>query len=1095
MSRLDLLREQAQRLRRKADAQIDDSLAFVTAELTSLSARAREAGRLHTASMLSLAALKLARPSDPHDSKDQARLDLEVSYCMLANEAGEKGRHARAITYSERLLALNQLNALERLPVCVELAEILVVLGNLCRETSQSRRAARYFSRLADIKAADGNQEEELEARSAMLENLLTFSLEKNEPKLFFQLADDSARVAELASELGEAGRLAQALHHQGFALVRAGARGDRVVEILQAALQAQEDLPDGGNEFNRARLQTLLGQVFLDRDEAARGLPLLRTAISYQGPEECPGFCFREALRTLDDSLRDLGDFLAAEKYLRSGILRCEKEASPYDVEFKARLALAFASKGDLPTAVEMGEEALSGAEDLTRRQPGVNSSRILSAVLPLVAQLHLSHTRNYSKAIQFTYRSIEVGRETDGTQEAAACLFNLGAALLSDGGTENVATAAKAFDDCLRVCDEMAAMRLEGQAHHSLGRAHLLLGERERAIAHYEKSAEIFRACGDPRGAVQSFEALAAIPELSPGMIANYLRKAAEIGYRTGDPSAEAHALWELARVREAVGLHEEAAEHHRRGIEIVESARARLSSTVDRAALMRAHGNLYADAALVALRRNEGGRAFQYVEAGRARLSLDRRAEIADGLVADPDLRRRRQELAAEISARALQLEEGGAEWLRQDSAGADAGSAIAASQHATEAALHDLEDEWEQLESTLGAENPRFAARVSAGLDAVWTIPRVQEELLGPRSVLLEYLVSDEHCLIFAITAENFRVFQVEVSNSTLTRMVNELRHALVEVEPGYPHGHALYEILLAPAAEMLVDKEEVLICPHGPLHNLPYAVLLREDPSAGDEPYFADRWANLPYFLQEGMHIHYVASATTEGMIRAAEGSESPAYREQLLALAAPLASKNGPVNPQLPPLRFAQEELHAVSSHFAGNGVRVVPANSEDSPPTKEEAMQLLDEGADCYRFVHFATHALLDNRSPWLSALLFEPAEGAPMPGYLRANEAIDLELPAQCVTMSGCHTLGSADGTGEGMVGLALAFRYAGARSVCASLWQVADESTAKLMARFYDSLCRGATPPAALADAQRQLVGEAYHPRHWAAFGLFG
>ena len=41
---------------------------------------------------------------------------------------------------------------------------------------------------------------------------------------------------------------------------------------------------------------------------------------------------------------------------------------------------------------------------------------------------------------------------------------------------------------------------------------------------------------------------------------------------------------------------------------------------------------------------------------------------------------------------------------------------------------------------------------------------------------------------------------------------------------------------------------------------------------------------------------------------------------------------------------------------------------------------------------------------------------------------------------------------------------MGLARAFQYAGARSVVASLWRVADRSTAVLMTRFYTHLRSG-------------------------------
>jgi CHAT domain-containing protein len=91
-----------------------------------------------------------------------------------------------------------------------------------------------------------------------------------------------------------------------------------------------------------------------------------------------------------------------------------------------------------------------------------------------------------------------------------------------------------------------------------------------------------------------------------------------------------------------------------------------------------------------------------------------------------------------------------------------------------------------------------------------------------------------------------------------------------------------------------------------------------------------------------------------------------------------------------------------------------------------------------------------------------------------------------------------------------GEGLVGLTRAFEYAGARSVLASLWSVADETTATLMKRFYSYLKTGKSTDAALRQAQLDLIrdsvsnqnrkgpdarGDTSHPFYWAAFQLNG
>jgi len=75
---------------------------------------------------------------------------------------------------------------------------------------------------------------------------------------------------------------------------------------------------------------------------------------------------------------------------------------------------------------------------------------------------------------------------------------------------------------------------------------------------------------------------------------------------------------------------------------------------------------------------------------------------------------------------------------------------------------------------------------------------------------------------------------------------------------------------------------------------------------------------------------------------------------------------------------------------------------------------------------------------------------------------------------------------------------MGLTRAFQYAGARSVLASLWSVADDSTAELMWRFYGYLKQGKSKDEALRAAQVDLIHgpeATSHPYHWAAFQLSG
>jgi CHAT domain-containing protein len=107
--------------------------------------------------------------------------------------------------------------------------------------------------------------------------------------------------------------------------------------------------------------------------------------------------------------------------------------------------------------------------------------------------------------------------------------------------------------------------------------------------------------------------------------------------------------------------------------------------------------------------------------------------------------------------------------------------------------------------------------------------------------------------------------------------------------------------------------------------------------------------------------------------------------------------------------------------------------------------------------------------------------------------------------------ITLSACETGlgGGRDAQGEEIEGLGALVQKQGARGVVATLWPVADESTALLMQRFYRLreeeqltkaealrqarlvLIRGATAP----KAQPAPSVDYSHPYFWASFILMG
>jgi CHAT domain-containing protein len=146
------------------------------------------------------------------------------------------------------------------------------------------------------------------------------------------------------------------------------------------------------------------------------------------------------------------------------------------------------------------------------------------------------------------------------------------------------------------------------------------------------------------------------------------------------------------------------------------------------------------------------------------------------------------------------------------------------------------------------------------------------------------------------------------------------------------------------------------------------------------------------------------------------------------------------------------------------------------------------------------FRYVHFATHGLLDTLRPELSGIVLSlvDEQGRQQNGFLFAHEVYNLKLPAELVVLSGCQTGLGKEIKGEGFVGLTRGFMYAGAARVMASLWKVNDQATAELMERFYRGVLRKKQRPAeALRAAQIEMWQQSRWKaaNYWAAFVLQG
>lgn len=393
------------------------------------------------------------------------------------------------------------------------------------------------------------------------------------------------------------------------------------------------------------------------------------------------------------------------------------------------------------------------------------------------------------------------------------------------------------------------------------------------------------------------------------------------------------------------------------------------------------------------------------------------------------------------------------------------------------------MRDLNADRERIAERIREASPRLASlQYPQPLDVTGT-----QQALDPGTLMLAYSVGKSETVLFAITGQSFTVHRLKVGDAELRERVEAFRNLIERrsKEVDRP-AQDLYELLLRPADAALETSERVLVVPDGPLQTLPFAALRRDG-----------------RYLVEWKPLHNAASATVyvELRKRRVPGNQpmqlaafgDPKYARAGVALEQTALRSVKTRGFQLEELPASRDEVQRIASLYPDPAKRVFLG----ADATEERAKAV---GRDV-RYIHFATHGLLDQQFPLNSALVLTIPDGnggARENGLLQAWEVFEqVRINADLVTLSACETGLGQELDGEGLVGLTRAFQYAGARSILASLWSVADSSTADLMERFYQHLQSGQSKDEALRAAQMEEMRQAEnaHPFYWAAFTLIG
>ncbi|HYU32723.1 MAG TPA: CHAT domain-containing tetratricopeptide repeat protein [Thermoanaerobaculia bacterium] len=892
-------------------------------------------------------------------------------------------------------------------------------------------------------------------------------------------------RALALWTGLGDRGREAEELFQLGSLLHGRLHQSDAAARRFHRAAGIWASL---GDPFREAKALNQAGRTCRDLGHLDDALGDFRRALA---KARQAGDCRQlgNILNNLGLFLNSLGQRQEARRHLIEALDLALKLGSDVGrpANIMNNLGLIYADLGDPQRAIKLGRKALAfpGANALEKAAAYNNLGTVYASLGDWVDAVE-----NYDQAIA-------INRHENDLYHLTSTLNNLGEAQHYSGDLE---AAQRSYQEALVRARETKNLDVQIQASNNFG---LLLdqklGRTEEALAQWREVDRL--AASRPVLDYVGLAARAAVERGEKKLSAarGTLQEAIARSRKRADLRFAAELTLRLARVEQELGDLDAAAGHAQIAVASIESLRNRVVSLDQRALFLASNQTFYELYLQLLMELHEkhptegyDTRALKVSEQERARSLLDLLG------VADSDLHRG-------VPQRVLDDERTKRARLRDlDLQHMELIHRGASRQQVTEAAarLNQAVAEFAEVEAELRASSVSYAALTPQPLD----VHEIQNQVLGDQTLLLEYALGEERSYVWAVTPGTVQSFALPPRRE-IEAAARDFYQAITSKDDARADraGLTLSRMILGPVEPLLGDHL-LLVVGDGVLQYVPFTALPLPS-SPGQRVLARNEVVSLP------------SASTLAALRRQVEGR--PPAPKTLAVLADPvfqlgdsrlhkiegmqpspvqLAAHRGPNGEEdqlvLRRLPFADEEAKSIVALKPDDPGQVLDARGFAASYRLATSGKLAE-----FRYIHFATHGLLNSQQPYLSKLAlsqFREDGQRQDESFLRLADIYKLSLNADLVVLSACQTALGKEVKGEGLVGLTRGFMYAGSPRVLASLWSVDDFATAELMKHFYRYLLVDKRPPAeALRRAQLDIAAM---PRFrslydWAGFSLQG
>ena len=758
----------------------------------------------------------------------------------------------------------------------------------------------------------------------------------------------------------------------------------------------------------------------------------------------------FKDFQHALGIAYYSLGDFWKAIEY-HERHLKISKEVGDRSGEGTAHgnLGIAYFRLGDFQKAIEYHERHLKISKEVGDRAGEGKAYGNLG-----IAYFRLG---DFQKAIEYHELPLKTSKEVGDRVGEGTAYGNLGNAYHSLGDFQKAIEYHERHLKISKVGDRAG----EGSAYGNLGIAYNSLGDFQKAIEYHELRLKISKEVGDRAGEGRAYGNLGnAYDSLGDFQKAiEYHERHLKISKEVGDRAGEGSAYGNLGNAYHSLGDFQKAIEYHERQLKISKEVG-------DRAGEGKAYSNL--GNAYHSL--GDVQKAVQYYKN-----SVTAFDHIRRNLISNDEWKISLKSTYDKITLRLWELlfKEGK---VIEALLTADQGRAQA---------LNDLLEFKYGLKGlhpeigTLSARPSDFASYlppntvfmgISEGGIVFWVNEKGKEiktrrtEIGNSVTTYFQSLLETTHKEVGVRADVNCE--DRSLSNPSYKKLAEERSSKPRSYSSSFQTNslQTLYNVVIGPIRDLL-DGDEIVIVPEGPLCLAPYAA-------------FMDMKSK---YLCETFRIRLLPSLSSLRLIQ-----DCPAdwhSKTGALLVGDPWVQEVM----TLEQLEGAEKEVQMI-----GEILHTVPLVGKQA--TKDEVLRRISSVA----LVHIAAHGKMETGeialAPNTTSSSVNPARDEDY--LLTMKDVLDAQIRARLVVLSCCHSA-RGEVKSEGVVGIARAFLGAGARAVLVSLWAIDDNATMEFMKVFYQELVHRRSASEALNKAMKSMreSDDFSAVRYWAPFVLIG